>query len=198
MSKMIWKLSRRSALALALLPLVGCIKHHPRKSTPATLPAIPATMPAPPTTAPVGPTTTPVATEDLGTVGAIPGLAKKPKPFIALPKVVRSAAARPSTLLLEHASPDSPVPLSEYGRQPTFSTADFHLRSDLTAADVERRLGPPAQIADNDDPWLVYRLKGNREIWLHFAGSDPDHLLAADVIRGVEDGYAREQVFQAR
>jgi hypothetical protein len=196
MMKTILKLNRRSMIAAVLLPLAGCIKYHARTGmsadSPATMPA--ATMPAP-----VAPTTAPVATEDLGDVGPIPGLLKKPKPFIALPKLPAqvTAGAQPSTLLLEHATSDSPVPLSEYARQPVHSTEDFHLRSDLSAAEVKRRLGPPAQLAVNDDPWLVYRLSLNRELWLHFSSPDQDHLLAADIIRSAEDGYVREPVFPA-
>ncbi len=169
---------------------------------PATLPvvvvptpasAIPsATAPAP-SSGPIGP----VATSDLGKVGKVPGLAPKPKPFIAGPPGIVAAGARPSTLLLEHASADSPVPITEYAKQPVYSVSNFHLRSDLSASEVERKLGPPAQIADNDDPWLVYRISSDREIWLHFTGPLQDHLDAADVIRGAEDGYVRTRVFSA-
>jgi hypothetical protein len=104
-------------------------------------------------------------------------------------------AARPSTLLLEHADSDSPVPLSEFAKQPIHSIADFHLSADLSADDVQKRLGPPAQVADNDDPWLVYRVWCNAELWLHFTGPAKDHLEAADMVRGAEDGYVRERVF---
>ena len=152
------------------------------------------------TTAPVvaeTPTTQPVATSELGTVSNIPGLAPKPKPFIAIPKPLQIAGGRPSTLLLEHASPDSPVPLSDYAKQPEHSIGEFHLRTELSAQTVQRWLGPPAQLADNEDPWLVYRLRGNQEIWLHFTGPLQDQLDAADVIRGAEDGYVRTRVFSA-
>jgi hypothetical protein len=198
MSKMIF--SKRSMVVLATLAVTGCIHRHPKSQPAATLPMVPATMPAAPATpVPVAPTTAPVATEDLGTVRPIPGVMKPPKPFIAFPKVQQAVTvlARPSTLLMEHASPDSPVALSEYGRQPVYGINDFHLGADLSANDVKKRLGPPAQLADNEDPWLVYRLNGNREMWLHFGGQYQNHLLAADVIRGVEDGYARERVFEA-
>ncbi len=169
----------------------GCIKRHPRSRPPAPLPDVPATDP-------VMPTTAPVATQDLGTVDTVPGLARKPKPFIALPKRVKLGAVQPSTLLAQHASVDSPIPLSEYPDQPVHAIADFHLRAELSADELKRRFGDPAQIAGNDDPWYVYRLGENGELWLYFAGSDKSRLVAADVIRGVEDGYSRQRVFDAQ
>jgi hypothetical protein len=138
--------------------------------------------------------TQPVATEDLGTVQHVKGVQPPAKPFLAVPKIA-GLTVRPSTLLLEHADPDSQVPLSEYANQPVHLMADFHLSSDLSVDDLQKRLGPPAQLADNDDPWLVYRLWCNAELWLHFTGPAKDHLDAADVVRGAEDGYMRERVF---
>jgi hypothetical protein len=148
---------------------------------------------APPSAA-ATPVPQPVATEDLGTVDHVPGVNPKPRPFIAAPNVPM-IAARPSTLLLEHADSDSPVPLSEFAKQPVYHLAEFKLSADLSAEDLQKRLGPPAQLVDNDDPWLVYRLWFNRELWLHFTGPDKDHLEAADMVRGAEDGYVRERVF---
>jgi hypothetical protein len=150
-----------------------------------------------PTTAPEPAAPPEVATSDLGTITNVPGLAPKPKPFIAVPKPIQTAAARPSTLLLEHASPDSPVPLSEYAKQPVYSVGEFHLNADLSAELVQKRMGAPAQLADSEDPWFVYRLHHDQEIWLHFSGSFHDHLDAADVIRGAEDGYVRTRVFSS-
>jgi hypothetical protein len=142
-------------------------------------------------------TTQPVATSDLGSVPPPAGVGPKPKPFIAIPKPLQAGAARPSTLLLEHASPDSPVPITDYANQPVYSVEAFGLRSDLSAEAVERRMGPPAQLADAGDPWLVYRINGGQELWLHFAGPLQGQLDAADVIRGAEDGYVRTRVFSA-
>ena len=180
---------------------------QPMASTmPSTLPTtmaspMPMTEPGIMSTQPVaGPT---VATGELGTVPATPGLKPKPKPFIAIPKAIQLRPIRPTTLLLEHASPDSPIALSEYGKQPVYSVDDFHLHKGLTAAEVQKKLGSPAQLADTDDPWLVYRLSFGREIWLHFSqGTDSNGVVglildAADVIRGAEDGYVRDRVFSA-
>jgi len=158
---------------------------------------MPAAMPAP------IPAAQPVASRDVGTVPPVPGLAPKPKPFIAIPKAIQIPPDRPSTLLLEHASPDSPVALSEYAKQPVHSVADFHLRKGLTAAEVQQKMGQPAQLADTEDPWLVYRLTGRRELWLHFSeGTDANGVVslildAADVVRGAEDGYVRDRIFSA-
>jgi hypothetical protein len=138
-----------------------------------------------------------VSTSKLGTVSSVPGVLPPPKPFIAIARPAQASAAKPSTLLLEHASPDSPVPLSEYGKQPVYSLRVFNLRRDLTAKDLQRIMGPPVQIADCGDPWLVYRLSGNRELWMHFVGPSPEVLDAADVVGGAEDGYTRERVFSA-
>ena len=145
------------------------------------------------------PTSQPVASDTTNAAEAapIPGLAPKPKPFIALPGKLLNPSGSPSTLLLEHASPDSPIPLSEYAKQPDHSLAAFHLRRGLSPDELTQKMGPPVQVADSDDPWLVYRLVGNRELWLHFSDR-PDSLLdAADVVRGAEDGYARDRIFSA-
>jgi hypothetical protein len=157
----------------------------------------PEAAPVAPAAAEPSPTTAPVATSELGTVSNVPGLAPKPKPFIAIPKSLQVTGGKPSTLLLEHASPDSPVSLSDFAKQPTHLVAEFHLRSELSAEEVTRLMGPPAQLADTGDPWLVYRLHGEQEIWLHFTGPLQNRLDAADVIRGAEDGYVRTRVFSA-
>jgi hypothetical protein len=67
----------------------------------------------------------------------------------------------------------------------------------LSAEKVQKDFGPPAQLADNEDPWFVYRLTLRRELWLHFVGPARDHLDAADVVRPAEDGYVRDRVFSA-
>jgi hypothetical protein len=150
-----------------------------------------------PTTAEAPPPNPNVATADLGTVSHVPGLEKKPKPFIAVPEQLHVAEARPSTLLIEHASPDSPVPLSDYAKQPVYSVSDFHLSEKLTANQLKREKGQPAQLADLEDPWFVYRIAGNQELWLHFAGLSHERLDAADLVRGAEDGYVRTRLFAA-
>jgi hypothetical protein len=183
---MVWSRIRNSAVVL-LIAMAGCTS----SSKPFIAFSQPARQPV------VEPTTEPVATSALGTVNSLPGLAPKPKPFIAIPRQVQAAAAKPSTLLLEHASPDSPVPLSEYGNQPAYDVSAFNLRQAPSASDVQRIMGLPAQIADCGDPWLVYRLNGDRELWLHFSGPTHAHLDAADVIAGAEDGYTRDRVFSA-
>jgi hypothetical protein len=178
----------------------GCIPLHRHPShSPATNPASnPASNPSTEPMAFQPPTTQPsVATGELGSASSVPGVNPKPKPFIALPKVfVTAVAAKPSTLLLEHASPDSPVPLSDFAKQPLHTLDSFHLHKGMTADQVQQKFGLPAQLADTEDPWLVYRLTGFRELWLHFGGAD-QMLDAADVIRSAEDGYVRDRVFSA-
>ena len=198
-----WSPNRSAALVL-LSALTGCASMHHASTQPvAAAPDITAPPSVPLVIVPSEPTTQPVATSDLGSGTTGADLTPKPKPFIAIPKIFTSArtsgttGGRPSTLLLEHASPDSPVPLSEYSNQPSYTVVAFDLHANLSQKDLESRLGKPAQIADTVDPWLVYRLVGNREIWLHFSGEDHDHLDAADVIRGAEDGYVRDRVFSA-
>jgi hypothetical protein len=120
------------------------------------------------------------------------------KPFIAGPRLLAGDLAPPGhpTLLLElHARADSPVPISQYARQPTHDVCDFRLRPALSAEELRRRLGPPAQLADYSTPWLVYRLGSGKELWLHFAQPENDTLVAADVVGPVEDGYTRNRVF---
>jgi hypothetical protein len=182
------KRSMTTGMGAMLLLVMGCMHKHPAMKSAATQPEAQWVSP---------PATEPVATADLGQVSRIPGLAKKPKPFIKVPNSVKIPGAAPSTLLLEHASDDSPIPLSEYANQPVYRIADFHLRSDLSAADLEKRLGPPAQWADNEDPWFVYRIVLHQELWLHFASPDHARLLAADLVRHDEDGYVRTRVFEA-
>jgi hypothetical protein len=193
-------------VAVLAAGLGGCMHMHRQPTTVATTMA---------TTAPVGNES--VATGDLGTVQKVPGVTPKPKPFIAIPGITTpvnpapavtsnqtpigptasNSNARPSTLLLEHASPDSPVPLSAYGKQPVHELSDFDLHKGLTAASVQQRVGAPAQLADTADPWFVYRLTGSRELWLHFAGVADPVLDAADVVRAAEDGYVRDRVYSA-
>src|SRR5476651_62509 len=107
----------------------------------------------------------PVAT-DTG-VPVVPGVVKK-KPFIAWPQPFAAASARPSLLLQLHARTDSPVPLLEFDKQKVYPLSAFDLREDLSADELKRRLGPPAQLADYSDEWFVYRLTYGKELWLHF------------------------------
>jgi hypothetical protein len=179
----------RFSVCGGVLLLVGCASNKPFIAI--------GSQPSPEPEVVVMPTTQPVATSDIGQVAPPVGLAPKAKPFIAVPEPLQLGAAKPSTLLLEHASPDSPVPLSQYASQPVYSVESFHLHSGLSAEAVERRMGPPAQLADAGDPWLVYRIAGSQEIWLHFTGPLQDQLDAADVIRAAEDGYVRTRVFSA-
>ena len=202
---------RRFVNTLLLMAIAGpgCIKLHRHTATmpsddpasmaatePTSMPSVEPTVPMP--MPPQPPTTAPVATSELGDGSLVVGLAPPAKPFFVLPKPIRfGTAAKPSTLLLEHASPDSPVPLSEYAKQPVYGVDDFHLAANLSASTVQALMGPPAQLADAEDPWLVYRLGNDREIWLHFSGRLQDTLDAADVIHGAEDGYVRDRVFPA-
>ena len=161
-----------------------------------TMPATAAvSMPAPP---PVPASTEPsptVATGELGQPQPLPGLTPPPKPFIAMGRhAPPPPSAQPSPLLLEHAAPDAPVPLSVYGSQPTHAVADFNLGPDLTGVSLQARFGPPAGVAGIEDPWLVYRLTHDRELWLHFAGGDGP-LLAADLVRAAENGYVRDRLY---
>lgn len=125
----------------------------------------------------------------------LPGMVRH-KPFIAVNNPFHPAGS-PTTLLAEHARSDSPVPLSEYAKQQTFTIGSFDLRRSLSAADVRRRLGPPAAVADYADMWTVYRLTGGRELWLHFSHPDQLALRSADVINPTEDGYTRTRVFDS-
>ena len=117
------------------------------------------------------------------------------KPFFAPSAWFKLAPDQPTVLLQQHARSDSPVPLSLYDRQPVHAVEDFKLRQTLSAEEVQRRLGPPAQLADYDEPWFVYRLSNGRELWLCFTQPDPTRLLYADVIWHVEDGYTRRRIF---
>ena len=147
------------------------------------------------TAPPAGPPATDVATGDLGYPEPLPGLTPPPKPFIATGRNrPPPPEAQPSALLLEHAAPDAPLPLSAYGSQPAHAVADFRLGPGLTGVTLQSRLGPPAGVAGIDDPWLVYRLTDDREMWLHFAGGDGP-LMAADLVRGAENGYVRDRVY---
>ena len=146
--------------------------------------------PAAPTTGPV------VATSDRDQPQPLPGLAPVPKPFIATGQF-EPAAGGPSALLVEHASPDAPVPLSAYGQQPARPVDAFPLGPGLTGSSLRRQFGPPAGVAGIDDSWVVYRLTHGREIWLHFAGGDGP-LQAADLVRGAENGYVRDRLYPVR
>jgi hypothetical protein len=190
------EMKRRNVLLTATLVMAGCHVHHPA-ATPLS-PANPTTLPA---TAPTGlaaaPTAPAVQPSAPSAVKPVPGVVAPRKPFIALPPNPLHASARPSVLLLAHARADSPVPLSEYAKQPVYALSDFDLWRGLSATHVQRLLGPPAQLADYADPWFVYRLDGGQELWLHFSQPGDTHLLAADVIGAAEDGYTRQRVFSA-
>ena len=134
-----------------------------------------------------------VATADLGTAPPLPGLTPPPKPFFSTAQFA-AEPGHPSPLLVEHAVPEPPLPLSVYGQQPVRPVSAFDLGPSLTAAALRRQLGPPAGMADLDDPWVVYRLTYGREIWLHFAGGDGP-LTAADLVRGAENGYVRQRLY---
>jgi hypothetical protein len=86
------------------------------------------------------------------------------KPFIAWPHPFSApgAGAQPSILLQLHARTDSPIPISEYGKQKAYPLSAFALGPSLSADELQRRLGPPAQLADYSDPWFVYRLTYGR------------------------------------
>jgi hypothetical protein len=116
------------------------------------------------------------------------------KPFIKWP-TIDAFEAQPSTMLVQHARSDSPIPLSQYSSQPTHSLSEFALSHKLSGVQVQQRFGPPAQLADESDEWVVYRLTLHRELWLHFSLTDGDRLTTAEVIAPVEDGYSRQIVF---
>ncbi len=143
-------------------------------------------------------TTSPVATGERDQPQPLPGMTPPPKPFVDVDRhLPPPAAAAPSPLLLEHAAPDAPLPLSVYGSQPTHPVTDFDLGPTLTGTNLQKRLGPPAGVAGVEDRWLVYRLTGNRELWLSFANGDGP-LVAADVISGAENGYVRDRLYPER
>jgi len=137
----------------------------------------------------------PAMVEQTGTQ-EVPGVVVT-KPFIALPHPFAAAESRPSLLLQLHARTDSPVPLSEFARQKVYPLSAFALREDLSAIELQNRLGPPAQMADYSDPWFIYRLTHGKELWLHFSQPDNLRLQAADIVRGQEDGYTRDRIFSA-
>ena len=61
-------------------------------------------------------------------------------------------------------------------------------------------MGPPAQLADYADPWFVYRLTGNRELWLQFNQPDKTSLISADVVGAAGRGWvqvSRDRIFSA-
>jgi hypothetical protein len=150
--------------------------------------------PAPAHHASTMPTT--LATGDLGDRQPVPGVTPAPKPFFAPEqhKLPKPRPIEPSPLLVEHAAPDAPLPLSVYASQPVYELSDFPLGSGLTAAAVRQRFGAPAGVAGIEERWWVYRLPDRHELWLNFAdGGGP--LQFADVIRGAETGYVRDRVF---
>ena len=171
-------------LAVGLVLAGGCNGALDQDQPTPPPPARPATGPA-------------VATSDLGTVPPLPGLLPPPKPFVAESRFT-GGPAQPSPLLLEHAVPEPAIPLSEYGRQPAHAIDDFDLGPALTGAALQRRFGPPAGTAVVDDPWYVYRVTFGRELWLHFADGGTGPLLAADLVRGREDGYSRDRLYPTR
>ena len=178
----------RTAASLCLVTAMaggGCARVLDQDRTPPATAARPA----------AGPT---VATEDRGQPQPLPGLAPPPKPFIDTARFKSTPAqGKPSTLLQVHASPAAPVPLSEFGAQPVHAVDDFPLGPGLTAAAVRRAFGPPAGLAGVEDPWVVYRVTDDREMWLHFAGDDGP-LTAADLVRGAETGYIRDRLYPTR
>jgi len=163
--------------------LTGCHKSHPSSTTQ------PLTAAKQATTAP----TAVAAAHPAAPANPNAGVVVQ-KPFIAISSRF-ARTAQPSVLLQQHARSDSPIPLSQYAKQEVHSLSAFDLRADLSADELQKRLGLPAQLADYSDPWFVYRLSRGRELWLHFSQPDNAHLLAADVIIPVEDGYTRERVF---
>lgn len=176
----------------AAASIVGCHKAHPSSTTQPLTAAKPAAQPAVATAenpAPPAPTVHPAAPVDPNAGVVVQ------KPFIATPKIFTKSPAQPSMFLQQHARSDSPIPLSQYSQQQVHSLASFDLRAGLSAEELQKRLGPPAQLADYSDPWIVYRLNHGRELWLHFSQPDNAHLLAADEIIPVEDGYTRKRVF---
>ena len=172
--------SRLACEALLLLSaaalLTGCRKSQPAPTTQQITTAQPTVATA--TTKPVDPNA---------------GVVVK-KPFIAW-RHPFAKVAQPSVLLQQHARSDSPIPLSEYANQGVHTLASFNLRADLSAAELQLKLGLPAQLADYSDPWFVYRLTGGKELWLHFSQPDNAKLTTADEIFPVEDGYTRKRVF---
>ena len=96
-------------------------------------PTVVAVLPLTPTRPAAQPSTRPVevATADLNDpYKPVPGLARKPKPFIALPQLFPSSkvpSGKPSTELLTHLSPDSPVSITDYAKQPVYKLDQFRL-----------------------------------------------------------------------
>jgi hypothetical protein len=189
----------------AALSVAGCHKTQPQsalaqRSTTGPVPApqaavAPATEPAPIVTAAATESTSPHdRTVVVPPTPVVEGVVAK-KPFFASPHPFIPAGAQPSPLLLLHARSDSPVPLTEFGKQKTFSIREFKLRPELSADELQKRLGPPAQLADYSDPWFVYRLGSHKELWLHFSQPDNARLLAADIVHSQEDGYTRDRIF---
>jgi len=192
-------MTKRIALITAAIIAGGCVNQHkagsattkPAPTTQSAESSEPVTVasaspkPAPPP--PVQPTPTVAAAKPVDTLHDV----VPTKPFFS---GMDFPDAKPSILLQQHARTDSPVPLSRYAKQPTHKLEDFGLSKSLTAAALEKKLGPPAQIADYAEPWVVYRMPGQKELWLHFAADDSG-LLEADVVSPWEDGYRRERAF---
>ncbi len=151
----------------------------------------PPAAPPPPAVVANPPASQPLA--QLPAVTPVPGVVAQ-KPFIKWP-TFDAFQPQPSTLLTQHARGDSPIPLSQYADQPTHSLDEFPLSRHLSAAQLQKQFGPPAQLADYSDQWMVYRLTLHRELWLHFTQPDENRLTAAEVIAPIEDGYTRQIVF---
>ena len=173
-----------AGLTLGLLWAAGCASALDQ-DRPVHRPAEPTSRPA-------------VATGQRGVEQPLPGLDAPPKPFVDLERFKSTpTSVPPSGLLMAHASPDAPVPLSAYGEQPVHQLEEFQLGPTLTGAAVRRQFGPPAGLAGIVDSWAVYRLPRGRELWLHFLDGDGP-LLAADRVRGRENGYSRERLYPER
>jgi hypothetical protein len=180
---------KQATLILAGCAIVaGCHKSHPSAATQPLTTAKPAAQPVVATTAEPKPAPPPAPVDP--NAGVVVH-----KPFIALPNNPFSHPAQPTVLLVQHARSDSPIPLSQYSRQQVHSLDSFDLHAGLSADELQKRFGLPAQLADYSNPWFVYRLTGGRELWLNFSQPDNSQLVAADEIIPVEDGYTRKRVF---
>jgi hypothetical protein len=203
-----------AVVAVAALAVAGCHVRQSNSNSGTTSPqpsstTMPATQAAPsavadsstPETAPPPPQVvdsskpTPPTPPSASSADTLKNVVPPKKPFVATGGWFKTKPDEPSVLLQQHARSDSPVPLSLYDRQPMYALEQFNLRQTLSADEVQKRLGPPAQLADYSDPWLVYRLSNGRELWLHFAQPAGTRLLYADVISHAEDGYIRRRIF---
>ena len=116
------KTTTRVMMSAAAMAIGGCHVHHNPAGNGTG--GNPSTMP---TTEPVSaaPTTTPPAATP--TANHVPGVVAAPLPFIALPVNPLNGPVQPSVLLLAHARSDSPIPLSEYAKQPVRELKAFKL-----------------------------------------------------------------------